>query len=89
MDSSDSKRLDQVSESLHQILQDDQLNKACILVFANKQDLKGTMTPAEISESLSLHSIQNHDWHIQGCSAIKGEGLYEGLDWISKHVKRE
>lgn len=89
VDSSDIQRLDDARAELHSLLESEDLKTACILIFANKQDLKGTVTPAEISETLSLHSIKTHDWHIQGCSAITGDGLYQGLDWISKHVRRE
>ena len=41
------------------------LKRASLLVFANKQDLKGAMTAAEISDQLNLHSIKDHGWHIQ------------------------
>ncbi|KAL0285441.1 UNVERIFIED_CONTAM: ADP-ribosylation factor-like protein 5 [Sesamum calycinum] len=49
-------------------------------------DLKDAMTPAEITDALSLHSIKNHDWHIQACCALTGEGLYDGLGWIAQRV---
>jgi hypothetical protein len=26
-------------------------------------------------------------WHIQGCSAVSGDGLYEGLDWLVAALK--
>ena len=46
-----------------------------MLIFANKQDLKGSMSSAEISQELNLASIKDHGWHIQGCCALTGEGL--------------
>ena len=54
------------------LLQD--LKQAGVLVFANKQDLKGSMSSAEISQQLNLTSIKDHGWHIQGCCALTGEG---------------
>ncbi|WJX18983.1 hypothetical protein P8452_08727 [Trifolium repens] len=33
-----------------------------------------------------LFSIKDHDWHIQACSALSGEGLYDGLGWIAGRV---
>lgn len=89
VDSSDVKRLDLARKELHAVLDTDELRDSCVLVFANKQDLKESITAAELSEALSLHTIRTHDWHIQACSAMKGEGLYEGLDWISSHVRQE
>ena len=44
------------------------------------------MTVAEITESLALHLIKGHDWHIQPCCALTGEGLYDGLGWIAQRV---
>ncbi|NXU65357.1 ARL5B protein, partial [Horornis vulcanius] len=50
------------------------LRKAAVLIFANKQDMKGCMTAAEISAYLTLSSIKDHPWHIQSCCALTGEG---------------
>ena len=55
-------------------------------MFANKQDLKGSMSAAEITEALALHSIKSHDWQIQPCCALTGDGISEGLDWIVARV---
>ena len=45
-----------------------------LLVFANKNDLKGAMSASEISEAMGLNSIKEHAWHIQSCCALTGEG---------------
>lgn len=50
------------------------LRKAGLLIFANKQDVKGCMSVAEISQSLQLTSVKDHQWHIQACCALTGEG---------------
>lgn len=51
------------------------LRGASILIFANKQDMKDSMTTVEISQFLTLSAIKDHPWHIQGCCALTGEGL--------------
>ena len=28
--------------------------------------------------------MKNRQWFIQGCCAVTGDGLYEGLDWLQK-----
>ncbi|CAN1269153.1 ADP-ribosylation factor [Linum perenne] len=58
-----------------------------ILVFANKQDMKGAMSPMEVCQGLGLPELKNRKWHIQGTCALKGDGLYEGLDWLSNTLK--
>ncbi|XP_037746747.1 ADP-ribosylation factor-like protein 5B isoform X2 [Chelonia mydas] len=62
------------------------LRKAAVLIFANKQDMKGCMTAAEISKYLTLSSIKDHPWHIQSCCALTGEGLCQGLEWMTSHI---
>ncbi|KAI4371946.1 hypothetical protein MLD38_010238 [Melastoma candidum] len=62
------------------------LQGSVLLVFANKQDIKDAMTPTEITDGMFLHSIKNHDWHIQACCALTGEGLYDGLRWIARRM---
>jgi len=51
-----------------------------------EQDLREAMTTAEIADSLLLHQIKSHEWHIQAACALSGEGLFQGLEWVSKRV---
>ncbi|CAL6040458.1 ADP-ribosylation_factor [Hexamita inflata] len=62
---------------------EDQLKDASLLVFANKQDLPKAMSLSDLSEKLALNSFRNRDWHAQACCAKTGEGLYQGLEWLS------
>ena len=59
------------------------MRDAILLVFANKQDLPNAMTAGEITEKLGLQSMRNRQWFIQSAWATTGDGLYEGLDWLS------
>uniref|UniRef100_A0A453RTX7 ADP-ribosylation factor n=1 Tax=Aegilops tauschii subsp. strangulata TaxID=200361 RepID=A0A453RTX7_AEGTS len=67
--------------------QEDELKGAVVLVYANKQDLPGALDDAAITESLELHKIKSRQWAIFKTSAIKGEGLFEGLNWLSNALK--
>ncbi|KAG0480071.1 hypothetical protein HPP92_010929 [Vanilla planifolia] len=64
----------------------DDLTEAVLLVFANKQDLPNAMNAAEITDKLGLHSLRPRHWYIQSTCATSGEGLYEGLDWLSNNI---
>ncbi|WP_411025636.1 ADP-ribosylation factor-like protein, partial [Salmonella sp. s55004] len=66
---------------------EDELRDAQLLVFANKQDLPNAMTAAEITDKLGLHQLRNRNWYIQATCATSGDGLYEGLDWLSNQLK--
>jgi hypothetical protein len=54
---------------------------------ARAQDLPGALTEAQVAEGLGLTSIKSREWSIFKTSAIKGEGLFEGLDWLSNALK--
>lgn len=89
IDSTDRERLAVTREELYKMLQHEDLTKASLLVYANKQDLKESMSAAEISKQLDLTSIKKHQWHIQSCCALTGEGLYQGLEWIAQRIKKK
>ena len=61
--------------------QEDELKKAILVVFANKQDIEGAMTVTEVANSLGLPSLKNRKYQIFKTSAIKGEGLDEAMEW--------
>eukprot|EP00276_Gloeochaete_wittrockiana_P008168 CAMPEP_0184651936 /NCGR_PEP_ID=MMETSP0308-20130426/9599_1 /TAXON_ID=38269 /ORGANISM="Gloeochaete witrockiana, Strain SAG 46.84" /LENGTH=171 /DNA_ID=CAMNT_0027086503 /DNA_START=198 /DNA_END=710 /DNA_ORIENTATION=+ len=81
VDCVDKRRLEDCKAELHKLLMQERLAGASLLVFANKQDLPGALSAADIVEILELNSIVTRHWHIQGCSAITGEGLVDGIDW--------
>ena len=61
-------------------------------VFITKsvlQDLPNAMNAAEITDKLGLHSLRNRLWYIQATCATSGDGLYEGLDWMSTNLKKQ
>ena len=53
------------------------------------QDLPNAMNAAEITDKLGLHSLRNRNWYIQATCATSGDGLYEGLDWLSQQLKNQ
>ena len=60
------------------MLDEEKLTGVPVLVYANKQDLFGSATAAEISSGLDLHAIRDRKWQIQACSAMSGEGVKVG-----------
>jgi len=70
------------AEELAQILNEDEMRDAVLLVFTNTEDLPNAMPAAEVSEKLGLNTMHNRPWFIQSACATIGDGLYEGLDWL-------
>ncbi|GKA06676.1 ADP-ribosylation factor 1 [Tanacetum coccineum] len=89
VDSHNKRRIYQARNELHRLLHEDELRDATILVFANKQDLPNAMRVSEVADKLKLHSISQHRWHIQSTSATTGQGLYEGLTWLTSNIPNE
>merc|ERR1719316_1464554 len=84
VDSNDRDRIEDAKEELNKMLIEDEMRDAVLLVFANKQDLPNAMPAAEVTEKLGLNSMRNRQWFIQSACATTGDGLYEGLDWLSR-----
>ncbi|KAJ7590887.1 ADP-ribosylation factor family-domain-containing protein [Mycena floridula] len=88
VDSNDRERVSEAREELQRMLNEDELRDALLLVFANKQDLPNAMNAAEITDKLGLHGLRQRTWYIQAACATSGDGLYEGLEWLSANIKR-
>jgi len=89
VDSNDRERVSEARDELMRMLNEDELREALVLVFANKQDLPNAMNAAEITDKLGLHSLRQRTWYIQSTCATSGDGLYEGLDWLSTALKNK
>ena len=77
------------------------MKKVPLLLFANKMDIPGALNSSQVSEQLSLSSIQDRPWTIMfvlfftSCSvvslsssnALTGEGLDDGMTWLTNKTK--
>ncbi|XP_009891626.1 PREDICTED: ADP-ribosylation factor-like protein 3 isoform X1 [Charadrius vociferus] len=86
IDSADQKRFEETGQELAELTEDESLTGVPLLVFANKQDLVTAAPAAEIAEGLSLHTYRDREWQIQACSALSGEGVQDGMNWISSQI---
>ena len=86
IDSQDENNYEESKNQFHKILKNSTLKNATILIFANKQDLPGAKTINDIIQDYELDKIKNHSWQIQPCSALRGEGLIDGLKWLSEQL---
>lgn len=89
VDSTDAERMGTAKSALHKMLAHEDLKDAHVLIFANKQDARGALPAMDISSKLNLSAIGNdRSWHIQACCALTGEGLYDGMEWLTSRVKK-
>lgn len=88
VDSNDRERVAEAERELHNMLQEDDLRDAVLLVFANKQDLPNAMNVSDLTDKLGLNQLKQRKWYIQSTCATQGNGLYEGLDWLSNELAK-
>ena len=86
VDSNDRDRMEDAAEELKKMLDEKELKDCAVLIFANKQDINGALSPGEVSEKLGMSNLKGRSWLVQGSSAITGQGLKEGLDWMASVI---
>ncbi|CAM9357097.1 unnamed protein product [Scytosiphon promiscuus] len=94
MDSSDHERIEEARDEMFYVLRDPNMD-ACrtVLIFLNKQDLPGAVQSGVAIDKLGLlhpgeNPLKQRNWYVQGCCAITGEGVFEGLDWLCQALKK-
>ena len=68
-------------------LKEEELKGAILAVLANKQDMEGAMSVAEVHQALGLDLLRNRTFQIFKTSAVKGEGLDSAMDWLSNALQ--
>ena len=88
VDSSDKLRMVVAKEELDLLLQNGDLRtkRIPILFFANKMDLRDSLTPVQVSNAFKLEKLKGKPWHICASNALTGAGLHEGLEWLTEQV---
>ncbi|KAI9368887.1 ADP-ribosylation factor family-domain-containing protein [Aspergillus egyptiacus] len=89
VDSSDAARMEEARSELHKIINDREMKDALLLVFANKQDVPGHMSPEEVTNALQLAQLKDKLWYVAPSVATEGTGIFEGLAWLSNNVKTD
>lgn len=83
VDCSNKPDLPKVKYELKSLLLNTDLLEAPLLILANKQDVKGCLTPAELAQELDLNAAEiRRPYFVQGCCALTGDGLDTGFDWL-------
>ncbi|XP_046561355.1 LOW QUALITY PROTEIN: ADP-ribosylation factor-like protein 1 [Haliotis rubra] len=89
VDSMDRDRIGISKQELVSMLEEDELKKAALVVFANKQDIEGAMSVSEVANALGLSNLKNRKYQIFKTSAIQGDGLDEAMIWLSDTVTNQ
>eukprot|EP01025_Chloroclados_australasicus_P064247 TRINITY_DN8558_c0_g1_i1.p3 TRINITY_DN8558_c0_g1~~TRINITY_DN8558_c0_g1_i1.p3 ORF type:complete len:215 (-),score=31.07 TRINITY_DN8558_c0_g1_i1:486-1091(-) len=87
VDANDEERIAESKHALERVLGQKETYAAPLLVFCNKQDQDGAMTPEQVQQLLGVGVIDSRACRVQGGAAQKGRGVKEALEWVVKQVK--
>ncbi|XP_066533178.1 ADP-ribosylation factor-like 4aa [Hoplias malabaricus] len=80
VDSVDVERMEEAKTELHKLTRSSETQGVPVLIVANKQDLRHSLSVAQIEKMLALRELgAATPWHLQPTCAIIGDGLKEGL----------
>ncbi|TNM97519.1 ADP-ribosylation factor-like protein 4D [Takifugu rubripes] len=87
VDAAEPERMEEAKVELHRITRLAENQGVPVLVLANKQDLDGALSAAEVEKVLNLHELSSSTMHhAQGCSALDGQGLQAGLEKLYEMI---
>lgn len=69
------------------MLEEEELRKAILVVFANKHGMGQAMTPSEMANSIGLPALKDRERQIFKTSAIKDPDLDEAMKWLVGTLK--
>lgn len=69
------------------MLEEEELKNAILMILSNKQDIAGCLSLAEVHKALGLDVLRNRSFQIFKCSATKGEGLNEAMEWLASSLQ--
>ena len=89
VDCNDSGRFAMCRAELHSLLKEERLVGATLLLLLNKMDIPSAASVEEVCDALDVLTLQNEGRrHVQcvPCSAVTGDGLLAGMDWIVRDI---
>lgn len=86
IDCNDFDNAEDSKTQFYKLLSNEALKNAVILIFANKQDLPTAKKVEDVVLFYELDTVKDHVWHIQPCSGKTGDGLVEGMKWLSDQL---
>ena len=90
VDSTDKARLKIVREEMMRISEALKGHKYVMLLYMNKQDLDTKIEFSELIDSCGVNELKYPiDVIVQKCSALKGDGLIDGIEKLSDYLVQE
>lgn len=90
IDSSDTNRLEESWKAFDKMIRNSQLESLPLLLACNKQDIDDCLIVQDIKK---VFNKSNEYIGLRNCmatatSALRGEGIHEGIQWIKESVEQ-
>ena len=91
VDSSDKTRILVAREEFQQLLSHQAISSRNIpiLVFANKMDVRDSLSDTGVSSALGLHELIDKSWYICSSNALNGDGVSNGIEWLISSIRTQ
>nr|QXF29050.1 Arl13 [Gefionella okellyi] len=95
VDASDPERIEESKQTFMEAIAETHMQGKPLLIFANKQDVDGALSAADVADRLDLASIHSHSYHIAACTAKHkldtpmDPRLTAGLKWIVDTIDKD
>lgn len=91
IDSSDKIRMVVAKDELESVTKHSELanKRVPVLFFANKMDLRDAVSSVKVTSLMGLEEIKDKPWHICASNGLTGEGLHEGVEWLTDQLKSQ
>lgn len=92
VDAANQERFEESKETLAMTLESEGIVGKPVLIFANKQDLDGSVSPADLSKELGLLERKECRHHVAACTAKPPEGqpvdvrIARALSWLLEAI---
>jgi len=90
IDASDTVRMCVVQDELNSLLRHKYIKDRPIpiLFLANKMDVQESASAPEVAKMLELEvSMKDRPFHITATNALTGQGIDDGMEWLSGRIK--
>ena len=88
LDCADHDRFGEARKEFQKVVENKDMRRAAVLIFANKQDQKHAIKATEVPAILGLDKMTDRAWFVQPSCASKGTGLDTGLNWLIENSGR-
>eukprot|EP00357_Protocruzia_adherens_P028964 CAMPEP_0114996728 /NCGR_PEP_ID=MMETSP0216-20121206/14488_1 /TAXON_ID=223996 /ORGANISM="Protocruzia adherens, Strain Boccale" /LENGTH=168 /DNA_ID=CAMNT_0002360997 /DNA_START=216 /DNA_END=722 /DNA_ORIENTATION=- len=82
VDGSDPSRLQEASQILKQMLQEDVLKNLPLLILVNKKDKSDCLSIDSVNKYLQIEHITNHEVYLTSISSATGDGMEDAINWL-------